>query len=87
MQLIKKVAALTLMALILVVPAFANKLIINLKELTLLREVVNWDIITKDDGMYFLLGPDNPNKLILRVDKTAPNGASAARGSQPRPLV
>jgi len=74
MELIKKMAVITLMALIIVVPAFAHRLIINLKESPLLKEVVNWDINTKDDGMYFLLGPENPNVLILHVDETAPNG-------------
>lgn len=52
--------------------AFASTATIKLTKSTL-QEIFNWKFENQDDGMFFLLGPESSNALIIHVDKMTNN--------------
>jgi hypothetical protein len=56
--------------------AFANKMTIKFNK-SMLHEIFNWEIVTQDNGMFFLLGPESTNTLEIHVNNTTVNGKAA----------
>jgi len=74
MKRIRNLAVMLILTSIVVLPAFANRMVINLKEPSEAQEITPWYFPTLNDGRYFILGPENPNVLILSVDEIMANG-------------
>lgn len=57
-------------------PVFANITTVKPKDIILLQSFA-WEYNSPDDGRFFLLGPDSPNKLVISVNATLKNGLPA----------
>jgi hypothetical protein len=67
MKLITKTMVSILMALA-ASSVFADKVIVKFNK-SAFQEIYTWEFIKKDDGRFFLLGPESTNALVIHVNK------------------